>query len=365
VVEEGGVEDGPRDMRLSLIIPTYNRVALLDQAVRSAIAVDDPDGETEIIVVDNASTDGTPELVKRLLPLAPGRLRYVREERLGLHHARHAGAKAARGEVLVFTDDDATFDRGFLRAHGRAFAEHPEMAAAGGSVRPVWETPPPEWLVEYTGGDFSQFAMLSLMEPYSEFHLDSEGYFFGVNMAIRRELLFGLGGFNPETFGRDVCLGDGESGLNRKLTNRGLLIGYVPDAVVYHHIPTRRMALESFISGIPNIGACDTYARFHGRAPTRASLCRHAVAAAARTVWLRFAAAVTSALKGPRAPRSVSTRFRAARTRGQLAYILRMIWSPELRQLVMREDWLKPEDVDDLASAEKVADSQRERLRSP
>jgi glucosyl-dolichyl phosphate glucuronosyltransferase len=331
-------------VRVSLIIPTHNRAELLEQAVESAIALDDPRIETELIVVDNASTDGTEQMVVRLASRAPGRLRYVREERLGLHHARHAGAKLARGEILVFTDDDATFDPDLLLAYQRAFSDHPEMAAAGGPVRPVWETPPPEWLSRFMG-DETQFAMLSLMEPYSEFHLDSAGYFFGVNMAIRRRLLFELGGFNPETFGRDTCLGDGETGLNRKLADRGLLIGYVPDAIVYHHIPTRRMALESFVSGVPNIGACDVYARFHGSVPGNASLVRHAAGVGLRAIQLQVASLLVSLVKGSMHGRALSLRLRAARTRGQLTYILRMIRDSEFRQFVERERWLEVEEM--------------------
>jgi hypothetical protein len=103
------------------------------------------------------------------------------------------------------------------------------MMAAGGPVRPLWETDPPQWLLDYIS-ESKIFGILSIMEPYTDFRLDPNGFFFGVNMAIRREVLFELGGFNPESFG-DIWLGDGETGLNRKLQKRGLLIGYVPDAI--------------------------------------------------------------------------------------------------------------------------------------
>jgi glycosyltransferase involved in cell wall biosynthesis len=52
----------------------------------------------------------------------------VCEDRLGLHHARHAGARVAQGRVLVFTDDDATFDTSLLQAYSDSFEAHPEMA---------------------------------------------------------------------------------------------------------------------------------------------------------------------------------------------------------------------------------------------
>ena len=101
-------------------------------------------------------------------------LRLIQEPELGLHNARHAGARVAKGKILVFTDDDATFDPNWLRAYAKAFDSHPEMMAAGGPVRPAWEVAPPKWLRALMG-DTTEFGMLSLMEPYKEFRLDPKG----------------------------------------------------------------------------------------------------------------------------------------------------------------------------------------------
>src|SRR5215510_5300388 len=254
-------------MDLSIIIPTHNRAALMARAVRSAFALHYPSDRYEIIVVDNASTDNTPEMLESLQNEAAGNvLRYVREDRLGLHNARHAGARAAEGKLLLFTDDDATFDSGWAKAYVEVFARHAAMMAAGGPVRPLWETDPPQWLLDYIS-ESKIFGILSIMEPYTNFRLDPNGFFFGVNMAIRREVLFELGGFNPESFG-DIWLGDGETGLNRKLWKRGFLIGYVPDAVVYHHIPPQRMTIDYFRRRMANEGACEVYANCHDGIPS-------------------------------------------------------------------------------------------------
>src|SRR5438309_3929174 len=177
-------------MNVSVVIPTYNRATTLTQAIRSAAAVNYPSDGYEIIVVDNASTDATRQVVKNLQSNVDGRvLRYVSEDRLGLHNARHADARAANGEILVFTDDDATFDPGWLQGYATAFAKHLDMAAAGGPVRPVYDSSPPQWVLDYVGRK-KICPILSLMEPYPEFRLDPKGYFFGVNMAIRRNILF-------------------------------------------------------------------------------------------------------------------------------------------------------------------------------
>jgi glycosyltransferase involved in cell wall biosynthesis len=322
---------------ISIIIPTHNRADLVEQAVRSAMVLDYPQDCYEIIVVDNASTDATPQTLARLQnENNKHTLRAVREDQLGVHNARHAGARAARGEVLVFTDDDATFDPRWLRAYGTAFAEHPEMGAAGGPIRPVWETPPPPWLLDYIG-NAKIFPMLSLMELYREFRLDPAGYFWSVNMAIRRDLLFEVGGFNPEACG-NIWLGDGETGLNRKLWNQRVLIGYVPEAVVYHHIPTQRMTVEYLCRRMANEAACDVYAGFHHGVPHWLRLCQYAASIAIKNSRFWIAAPL---LRGRTDARALRVQLRAVRTQAQVRYLVRLMCDKNLQKLVLKKDWLE------------------------
>ena len=172
-------------MRISVVIPTYNRPRTLLQALRSL--QEQTLSDFEILVVDNAADSEVEKMVAEFNLTAKHLGCYVSEPQLGLHNARHTSARVAQGDIFVFTDDDATFDPGWLQAYGKAFVEHHEMAAAGGPVRPIWEASPPKWLLEFMG-DAKTFAILSLMEPYNEFRLDPEGFFFGVNMAIRRNM---------------------------------------------------------------------------------------------------------------------------------------------------------------------------------
>ena len=91
---------------ISVIFPTRNRCAFLADAARSALEQDFDADRYEILVVDNGSTDGTKEVVAGLTAQAPGRVRYFLEEQPGLHRGRHRGAREARGEFLVYADDD-------------------------------------------------------------------------------------------------------------------------------------------------------------------------------------------------------------------------------------------------------------------
>ena len=260
---------------------------------------------------------------------------YVPEPKLGLHNARHAGAHVARGQILVFTDDDATFDARWLRAYATAFEAYPKMVAAGGPVRPVWEAPPPKWLLDYMG-DAKYFGPLSLMEPFEEFCLGPDAFFWGVNMAIRRDALFSVGGFNPESFGK-TWLGDGESGLRRKLWEREMLIGYVPDALVYHHVPPERMTVRYLCTRMGNEGACEIYAKFHKGLPHWFRVCQQTAAIAFSNTKFWVAALL---LRDRTDTRSLSIQLRAADTQSQFKYLLRLLADHDFRDLVVKKDWL-------------------------
>lgn len=86
--------------RISVIIPTHNRVGLLSRALRSVLAQSRP--PAEVLVVDDGSTDGTEERVRTDFPA----VRYLRQENRGVAAARNHGVREARSEWLAFLDSD-------------------------------------------------------------------------------------------------------------------------------------------------------------------------------------------------------------------------------------------------------------------
>ena len=321
-------------MNISVIIPTYNRLKPLLNALHSL--QEQRLSEFEILVVDNAADSEVAGMVAVFNQTAIVSAYYIAEPCLGLHNARHAGARAANGELLVFTDDDATFDPGWLAAYQRAFAEHLEMAAAGGPIRPVWEVPPPRWLLDFLV-DNDRRSMLSIMEPYHEFRIDPHGYFYGANMAIRREALESSGGFNPETFG-DRWLGDGESGLNRKLRAKGLLVGYVPGALAYHHLPSSRMTIEYLYGRGAKQGACTEYARFQGRIPGTGGLILRMTRIGLAIIRL----GLITLIRIMRLDRFafLQARIDLGYHLARLHYVFRLFSDQDLRESVMKTNWL-------------------------
>ena len=134
-------------MNITVLICTRNRRASLARTLQSIAACDVPaELAWEILVVDNGSEDGTSEEVAGFAGRLP--IRSVREEMPGLSNARNTGVRHARGDHILWTDDDVLVEPGWLAAYARAFADYPEAAFFGGGVRPVLEPPTPAWLTD-------------------------------------------------------------------------------------------------------------------------------------------------------------------------------------------------------------------------
>lgn len=112
---------------LSVLVDTYNHESYIEQAVSSAIEQDFPASDYEIVVVDDGSTDGTAEIVRKFAP----RVRLLRKKNGGQASAFNAAIPELRGELVAFLDGDDWFAPGKLRAVMRAFEQHPEAAAVG------------------------------------------------------------------------------------------------------------------------------------------------------------------------------------------------------------------------------------------
>jgi glycosyltransferase involved in cell wall biosynthesis len=229
----------------SVIVPTRNRDRSLRRTIDSVLSCAGSAEEFEIVVVDNASTDGTAEVVALLKREHPdAALTYVFEDQIGAHYARHAGARAAQSSLLLFTDDDVEVDPGWVGAYVRAFAAHPQMVAAGGPVSARWETRPPGWLSEVVAANW--FCLpLALIDRGPEFLLSADGDFFALNMAIRADALERFGGFRPDYVGGEF-VGSGEWGLQMAMQRAAAQVGWVPQARAWHWIPARKLEPRYF-----------------------------------------------------------------------------------------------------------------------
>jgi glycosyltransferase involved in cell wall biosynthesis len=171
-------------MKASLVLCTRNRAAQLERCLVS-IARLNFERDRELILVDNGSTDDTGALIRDFaadvgFPVIP-----VYENRPGLGRARNAGLAAARGEIIVFTDDDCYPLHDFLDRVVEAFAL-PELGYLGGAIR-LYDPSDAALTISY--------LTESRVLPPRRFLWP--GLVQGANMAFRRAALDEIGGFDP------------------------------------------------------------------------------------------------------------------------------------------------------------------------
>jgi glycosyltransferase involved in cell wall biosynthesis len=117
-------------MKISILIDTYNHEQFIEQAITSVLEQDMPMDEIEILVVDDGSTDGTPEIVHRFEP----RVRLLRKPNGGQASAFNFGFAHACGEIVAMLDGDDWWERQKLRMVLNAFQEDPEIGAIGNGL---------------------------------------------------------------------------------------------------------------------------------------------------------------------------------------------------------------------------------------
>lgn len=230
-------------MNASVVLCTHNRVSMLSRALESLSEVDVPAGlDWELLIVDNNSTDNTRVVVEEVA--AAGRLpcRYLFEPIPGKSFALNSGIARAGGRVLVFTDDDVTFDRGWLRGLLAAF-DAPDCAGVGGQIVPVWPAPPPRW--------YSATGPYALLPAVVRYQFDAAGPVtkppYGANMAYRREMFERYGMFRTDIGprAREMIRGE-DSEFGRRVLAGGERVLYVPTAIVHHPVEPERMRLRYF-----------------------------------------------------------------------------------------------------------------------
>ena len=112
--------DIPAELRVSVVLPTYNRGWIVEQALDSVL--DQDYGNLELIVVDDGSSDDTP----RLLSAYGNRIRVIRQVNRGVSAARNAGIQAATGELIALLDSDDAWLPGKVTAQVAFFTDNPD-----------------------------------------------------------------------------------------------------------------------------------------------------------------------------------------------------------------------------------------------
>lgn len=225
---------------ITAVICTRNRAEWLKPALESLLAQDLPRDRYEILVVDNASTDSTPTVCATY---AGQGVRYVLESQVGLSHARNAGLRHARADLIAYLDDDAEATPGWLSAARTCFLSvKPSPVWVGGPVHLIWSQPRPEWI------DGVLEEALGALDLGAEARwLSTDERLVGCNSCFSKTALEQAGGFNARLgrIGRLLLSGE-ETELQRRFESRNQRLYYHPDVKMTHHVALERLAPAFF-----------------------------------------------------------------------------------------------------------------------
>ncbi len=209
---------------ISVIVCTYNHSRPLTRTLDSLVSQERA-GEGidyEVIVVDNNSTDNTKDTVMSYMPKFNGKLRYCFEPSQGQAFARNAGIRAAKADIVVFTDDDCIPSRDWLRNIYLEFASDSSVMILTGKTGLLNEG---QFPLSTKDGD----AREEFSSPHPPWEIGH-----GNNFSIKRKLFSDIGMFNvafgPGTF---VGCADDTDFIYRAL-KKGNKIVYAPGVFVYH-----------------------------------------------------------------------------------------------------------------------------------
>jgi glycosyltransferase involved in cell wall biosynthesis len=233
----------PERVHLSVAICTRNRAELLRRTLECmASTLRVPAGiRWELLLVDNGSTDHTPDVTRDFAGRLP--VRCLSQPRPGLSGARNLAVSEASGDYIVWTDDDVEVDVAWLEAYAAAFRRWPGAAVFGGVISPLFpDAALPDWLREIWPYVASAYAVCDLGPAEAPLAPDRLPY--GANMAIRmaeqRRHPFSpvLGNCGAARVGGE------ESAVMRAILASGAEGWWVPGARVLHVLPRERLTME-------------------------------------------------------------------------------------------------------------------------
>ncbi len=185
-------------IKLSFVVPAHNEQAYLARNLRAIIAeITRSSCDAEIIVVDNASTDSTRDVVKSFPDV-----RVVDEPVKGLVRARAAGFQASTGALVANIDADTVLPEGWVDTVLRAFADDPDLVAISGPY--IYYDVPTYTSVLVRLFYYAGFVAYLL----NRFVVRAGSMLQGGNFVLKRDALNEIGGFNPdfEFYGEDTDL---------------------------------------------------------------------------------------------------------------------------------------------------------------
>lgn len=322
---------------VSIIIPTYNRSKLLPLTLDSFLALNYPHDRYEIIVADNNSCDSTREVALLYAENPAGLVKYIFEQRQGVHYARNNAALQAKGDILYFTDDDMVANPDLLKNLVHVFSYDPLIGSATGRILPRFVVSPPQWVERHLINCY--LSLTDRDRPEQLVISSSDAMVYSCHQAVRRDVFIKAGGYNPENTA-GIWIGDGETGLNLKVKALGYLFAYTSNSIIYHIIPENRMTLGYLVRRLGNQGFCDSYTEYRSHREKDEILPRLIMRSTVGALKL-MAMTIGVILLGRESwhfiPARVAYLFKRA------SYDLKLYFNDDFRKVAEIDDWLASE----------------------
>lgn len=200
-------------MFISVIVPAYNAESTLSACLSALTKQTVPMSEYEIIVVDDGSTDKTPELAQQFP------IKYFREENQGPAMARNLGAQNAQGEIILFTDSDCIPEPDWIEKMLVPFKTDPNVVG----VKGVYLTQQKQLAARFAQVEFEERYERLKRYQYIDF-VDS------YSAGFRRDIFLSVGGFDL----RFAVANNEDVELSYKLAQQKYKMVFQPEAKVSH-----------------------------------------------------------------------------------------------------------------------------------
>jgi O-antigen biosynthesis protein len=244
-------------IKISVVICTYKRNQSLVKSLNAIINQTIPQTDYEILIVDNNPDPSElrpfiENIRNTSFQKNPDHFRLLHCPVLGLSYARNAGISEAKGEIILFLDDDSIAKKDILEHYIKAFSDHPNAGVIGGHI--ILERPANISIVWKNGWEryWSQF-----ISAYSEYSNVSNWWEFpwGANWCARKKALYQIGGFRGKYGRRGDNFNGGEEIIAASLIQSlGYSVAILPHAEVIHKVDPTRFTLnhvkKTIISGI-------------------------------------------------------------------------------------------------------------------
>jgi glycosyltransferase involved in cell wall biosynthesis len=199
--------------------------------------------QVTVMVVDNNSTDTTRDVVWSFKEKYGESIQYVFEDQQGRSHALNAGIEATAGDFVGIIDDDEEIDANWYKTAVAALAPG-DLDFVGGPYVPRWSSELPEWLPREYGGVVGWVDGGDKPVPFDRTY---PGILMGGNVVFTREILSRVGPYATWLGRTDKGLLTGEDEeLYGRLLDLGAKGMYLPNLIIYHHVPPERVTKSYF-----------------------------------------------------------------------------------------------------------------------